>query len=253
MWGQIFSTEWTNLIAMVPLLIGSIITLGIIIERLMHFRPERMFNQATVDKVVEHIGHADPEAAMQVVDKRETLLERLLAEGLQDHYKKQVIPEVAFLDHGMSRLDVLATWVPVLNFIARLAPLLGLLGTVLGMIASFEVIAASSGENATVKPEEVAIGIGTALLTTATGLMVAIPAMATATVLTRIGKRVYQQFEDAFRQVTIAAGGLRGDYQPVQPTAVPVVKPDADKPEKEELADRPESDAGGELPAGEPA
>ena len=211
MWGQIFSTEWTNLVAMVPLLIGSIITLGIIIERLIHFRPAALFDQGTVDKVIEKVSQADSEAALKSVEQRDTLLENLLYEGLQDHYQKQVLPEVAFLDHGMSRLGVLATWVPALNFVAKVAPLLGLLGTVLGMIDSFEVIAASSGENAEVKPEEVATGIGTALLTTATGLMVAIPAMATATVLTRMGKQVYQQFEDAFRRVTIAAGGLRGE------------------------------------------
>ena len=212
MWNQIFSTEWTNLVAMIPLLLGSIITVAIIIERLMHFRPAHMYDQNTVDKVLEHIGKNDTEAATQCVAKKETLLETLLADGLEDHYTKKVIPEVAFLDHGMSKLDVLATWVPVLNFIAKIAPLIGLLGTVLGMISSFEVIAASSGENATVKPEEVATGIGTALLTTAAGLMVAIPAMATSTVLTRLGKRIYQDFEDAFRQLTIAAGGLRGDY-----------------------------------------
>lgn len=137
MWGQIFSTEWTNLIAMVPLLIGSIITIGIIIERLLHFRPAAMFEQKTVDAVVEKVAQADADAAIAVVAKKETLLENLLHEGLQDHYKKQVLPEVAFLDHGMSKLGILATWVPVLNFIAKVAPLVGLLGTVLGMIDSF--------------------------------------------------------------------------------------------------------------------
>ncbi|NRA38088.1 MAG: MotA/TolQ/ExbB proton channel family protein [Planctomycetes bacterium] len=211
MWGQIFSTEWTNLVAMIPLLIGSIVTIGIIVERFLNFRPAAMFDQKTVDAVVEKVAQADGDAAMTVVGKKETLLENLLHEGLQDHYKKQVLPEVAFLDHGMSKLGVLATWVPVLNFVAKVAPLVGLLGTVLGMIDSFEVISASSDENAEVKPEEVAKGIGTALLTTASGLMVAIPAMAASTVLTRMGMGVYQQFEDAFRQVTIAAGGLRGN------------------------------------------
>ena len=96
-------------------------------------------------------------------------------------------------------------------------------------------------ENSEVKPEEVAAGIGTALLTTATGLMVAIPAMATATVLTRMGKRVYQQFEDAFRQVTIAAGGLRGEFAGAAPAA------------SEEPASQAAPVADGEMPAGEPA
>ncbi len=211
MWNQIFSTEWTNLIAMIPLLIGSIVTIGIIVERLLHFRPSGMFDQNTVDAVTQKIAQGDGDGATALVEKRGTLLEALLHDGLKDHYQKKVLPEVAFLDHGMSKLDILATWVPVLNFIAKVAPLVGLLGTVLGMINSFEVISASAGENAEVKPEEVAKGIGTALLTTASGLMVAIPAMAASTTLTRLGQNVYNQFEDAFRQVTIAAGGLRGD------------------------------------------
>ena len=225
MWGQIFSTEWTNLVAMIPLLIGSIITLGIIIERSLHFRPAALFDGATVDKVVEQVSRSDADAAIQTVEKKSTLLEHLLHDGLEDHYQKQVLPEVAFLDHGMSRLGILATWVPALNFIAKVAPLLGLLGTVLGMIDSFEVIAASSSEHSEVKPEEVAAGIGTALLTTAAGLMVAIPAMATATVLTRLGKGVYQQFEDAFRRITIAAGGLRGELAPAYAAQVAVESP----------------------------
>jgi biopolymer transport protein ExbB len=209
MWNQIFSTEWTNLVAMLPLLGASIITLGIIIERLLHFRPAAMIDQATVDAVVEKVAQQDSDGAMKIVAGQNTLLEVLMHEGLKDHYNKKVMPEVAFLDHGMGKLDILAKWVPALNFIARVAPLVGLLGTVLGMIDSFEVISASAGDNAEVKPEEVAKGIGTALLTTASGLMVAIPAMAASTVLTRMGMGIYHQFEDAFRQVTIAAGGLR--------------------------------------------
>ncbi len=220
MWNQIFSTEWTNLIAMIPLLCGSIITIGIIVERILHFRPKTMFDETRVEAVSEKIAAGDGDAATALVQGRATLLDSLLHDGLKDHYEKQVLPEVAFLDHGMSKLDILATWVPTLNFIAKVAPLVGLLGTVLGMIDSFEVISASAGDNAEVKPEEVAKGIGTALLTTAAGLMVAIPAMAASTVLTRLGQGVYNQFEDAFRRVTIAAGGLRGELQrPVQGTA----------------------------------
>ncbi len=73
MWGQIFSTEWANLVAMVPLFIGSIITVGIIIERLLHFRPSKMYDQQTVDKVVEQVSLSNDKEAMLLVEQRKTL------------------------------------------------------------------------------------------------------------------------------------------------------------------------------------
>lgn len=212
MWNQIYSTEWTNLIAMIPLLLCSIITIAIIIERLITFRPSSMFNDVLVDQIVEDISSNNHAAALTRVEKQESLLEVLLFSGIKDRYENGVLAEVAFLDHGMSKLDILAKWIPTLSFIAKVAPLFGLLGTVLGMISAFEVLAgASEVAGSGVDPAAVANGIGTALLTTAVGLMVAIPALVTSSVLTRIGEGVYNKFEDAFRRITIAAGGLRSE------------------------------------------
>jgi len=82
--------------------------------------------------------------------------------------------EQAVIDAGERVANGLRRYLRLFNGIATISPLLGLLGTVLGMIQAFNAIATSS--DAMGKPEVLAAGIGEALLTTAGGLSVAIPA-----------------------------------------------------------------------------
>lgn len=208
MWERAFSTDVTNLIAMIPLAICSFVMIAIVLERLFTFRPSSLFSSALADTVIEKISNDQKEEAIELVANRKTLQELILHEGMTDCFEKKVLPEVAFLDHGLSKLEVLSKWIPTLSFIAKVAPLLGLLGTVLGMIDAFAVIAESAkGEEMNIG--EVAKGIGTALITTACGLMIAIPALITSSILTSMGEKVYNHFEDSLRSVTIASGGLK--------------------------------------------
>jgi biopolymer transport protein ExbB len=166
-----------------------------------------MFSQSLVDHVVEKVTAGNWQDAKQRADSEGSLLGVLVSQGLTDRYERKIQPEVAFLDHGMAQLEILARFVPALNFIGRVAPLFGLLGTVLGMIESFEVLAGVEGGE--IRPDMVAQGIGTALLTTAAGLMVAIPALVASSILTNKGEKLYTRFEDSFRSITVACGGLR--------------------------------------------
>ncbi|PCJ61854.1 MAG: hypothetical protein COA79_06045 [Planctomycetota bacterium] len=208
MWSSIYSTEWTNLVAMIPLFLCSVIIIAIILERAVNFRPSALYSEDLSKSVLSKIESGNWTEALTEVENKDDLQSILYKQGLEDRFKKNVMPEVAFLDHGLSKLDILAKWVTSLIFIAKIAPLIGLLGTVLGMIESFSVIS-SSAESGGVKPEEVAVGIGTALITTASGLMVSIPALVAASILKSMGEKVYFQFEDSFRMITIACGGLR--------------------------------------------
>ena len=217
LWSQIYSTNWTNLVAMGPLLFCSILTVAIVIERLLRFRPNAMFSQALIDFVVEKVTAGDWQEAKKRAESEGSLLGVLVSQGLSDRYDRKIQPEVAFLDHGMSQLEILARFVPALNFIGRVAPLFGLLGTVLGMIQSFEVLAGVEGGE--IRPDMVAQGIGTALLTTAAGLMVAIPALVASSVLTNKGEKLYIRFEESFRSITVACGGLRVAEESHQPSA----------------------------------
>jgi biopolymer transport protein ExbB len=210
MWEQIYSTHWTNLISMGPLFLCSILMLAIILERLIRFKPSQLYDAKMFEQVIEKIAAGQKDEAIQMVSGSKTLQEDIIHKGLVDRFQKNVLPEVAFLDHGMARLDVLAKWTSTLSFLAKIAPLLGLLGTVLGMIEAFDVIAhsADSGE---VKPQDVAQGIGTALLTTAAGLIVAIPALVANSIITEAGQKVYNKFEGSLQSLTIACGGLKSN------------------------------------------
>ena len=215
MWEQIYSTHWTNLISMGPLFLCSILMLAIILERLIRFKPSQLYNAKMFEQVIEKIAAGQKEEAIQLVSGSKTLQEDIIHKGLVDRFHKNVLPEVAFLDHGMARLDVLAKWTSTLSFLAKIAPLLGLLGTVLGMIEAFDVIAhsADSGE---VKPQDVAQGIGTALLTTAAGLIVAIPALIANSIITEAGQNVYNKFEGSLQSLTIACGGLKSNKSNIE-------------------------------------
>lgn len=212
MWEQVYSTHWTNLISMGPLFLCSILMLAVILERLICFKPSKLYNAKLFDQVIEKVSAGQKEEAMQLVAGKKTLQAEIIHKGLVDRFQHNVLPEVAFLDHGLARLDILAKWTSTLSFLAKIAPLLGLLGTVLGMIEAFDVIA-HSAESGEVKPQDVAQGIGTALLTTAAGLIVAIPALIANSFITEAGQSVYNKFEGSLQSLTIASGGLKSNKQ----------------------------------------
>lgn len=94
--------------------------------------------------------------------------------GVRKWGKPSVEIEQAVIDGGERQISQLKTRLRVLNGVATLCPLVGLLGTVIGMIQAFNDIAQS---NAMGQAEQLARGIAMALLTTATGLFIAIPAL----------------------------------------------------------------------------
>jgi biopolymer transport protein ExbB len=80
----------------------------------------------------------------------------------------------AIQERAAIELPQLESHLSIINVVATVSPLIGLLGTVLGMIQAFDVMASSAGG---AKPDELAGGISVALITTAAGMIIAIPAM----------------------------------------------------------------------------
>ena len=99
---------------------------------------------------------------------------RVFAAALRKWGKPAVEVEQAVLDEGERIANVLRRYLRVINGVATVCPLLGLLGTVWGMMEAFDAIAGSAAMG---RPELLASGISQALLTTAAGLFVAIPAL----------------------------------------------------------------------------
>ena len=154
-----------------PLLLCSIIGLVFVIERIIYFHKMPLNPQEIFGKVRAHLLSNDLDAAIQTTNEKPGPLSDVLKAGLLRFGKphEEVLRAIESVSlHEVSKLER-GLW--VLATIANIAPLLGFLGTVTGMINSFEVLATVGFGN----PKLVAKGISQALITTAAGLSIAFP------------------------------------------------------------------------------
>ena len=160
-----------------PLLACSVVALALVIERLAALRRRRVAPSRLVDEVLAATRAQLP--APNVVDKLAagSVLGSVLAAGLRTASADPRITETALRDSleaaGRAALHRLERYLNTLGTIASAAPLLGLLGTVIGMIEIFGAQPATGGSN----PALLAHGISVALYNTAFGLLIAIPSL----------------------------------------------------------------------------
>jgi biopolymer transport protein ExbB len=160
-----------------PLILCSVAALAIIIERVMSLRPAKVAPPTLLDEVMTltRAGLPPPD----VVDKlhHSSALGTVLAAGIRaaatDARGDETQLRNAFETAGRVAAHRLERFLNALGTIASAAPLLGLLGTVVGMIEIFGAQSPTSGSN----PEQLAHGISIALYNTAFGLIVAIPSL----------------------------------------------------------------------------
>lgn len=156
--------------------VASIVAMWCGIERLVLLRHRRVIPRAFVDRFLQHLrsGRMDKPNAIAVCQQDGSPVADVFLHGVRKWGKPSVEIEQAVIDGGERQVSILKKRLRVLNGVATLSPLIGLLGTVIGMIQAFNDIAQS---NAMGQAEELARGIAMALLTTATGLFIAIPAL----------------------------------------------------------------------------
>jgi biopolymer transport protein ExbB len=151
----------------------SILAVAIALERLWTLRVQRVVPAELVDKVwqwVENRALSDKQiAALQ----EHSPLGRVLAAGLANRHRDRAVMIGAIEDAGRHVTHDLERFLNMLGTIAAISPLLGLLGTVTGMMRTFKAITVAGVGN----PTAMAGGIAEALITTAAGLLVAIPAL----------------------------------------------------------------------------
>ena len=158
---------------MFPILACSVVALAIIAERFWTLRPERI---APDDLVVDvwRLAQAGELTAKRVTQIREgSALGRILASGLSARHLHRTRVKENIEDVGRHVVHELEKYLNTLGTIASITPLLGLLGTVIGMIKVFAVITTQGVGD----PAVLAGGISEALITTATGITVAIPSL----------------------------------------------------------------------------
>ena len=160
-----------------PILLCSIGTIAVGVYCIMQINQKKMMQKTQESAVSQYMLHRDPNAAYQLCQSSpnvfaNTMSSALLKVNFERDMANKLAMEQAAGETLMQEEQRLMIWVNYLNIFATIAPMLGLLGTVTGMIQSFDQLAAGRSE-----PADLAGGIGEAMLTTAGGLIVGIPAM----------------------------------------------------------------------------
>lgn len=159
-------------ITMYPIILLSVIALAVFLERLISLRKEKYVPKAFYEQLVSLLKKKNINEAVEVCKANKSALARISETIISNtDLPLSRLLEVAE-ESGRSEASKLDKFLPSLQTIVAIAPLLGLLGTVLGMIKIFDVIALQGTGSA----EALSSGIAEALLTTAAGLVVAIPA-----------------------------------------------------------------------------
>lgn len=186
------------------LLVMSVIALAVVIAKLVQFRALRLGDLTPVHRALAAYREGDVRRALGALEGRRNPVAQTVADAIQAERRsaadRTLLREETARRAG-AHMETLRSHLRVLEVIATLSPLLGLFGTVLGMIDAFQQMEAAGSH---VDPAVLSGGIWEALMTTAVGLAVAIPATAASNWLDRRIERVAHAMEDTVTQVYTA-------------------------------------------------
>ena len=190
-------------IVMVPIILCSILAVAITLERLWTLRSQRVVPVELTDKVWQWVENRALSDKQIMALQQHSPLGRVLAAGLANRHRDRAVMIGAIEDAGRHVVPELERYLNMLGTIAAIAPFLGLLGTVLGMIQMFSGI----GSHGLGDPSIVASGISQALVATATGLAVAIPSLMFYRYLRgRVDELTVEMEQEALKLIEILRG-----------------------------------------------
>jgi len=186
-----------------PIIACSVIAMAIVVERLWIYRRRRVLPSNLVAQIWQlHQKNQLTAAHIQTV-RKSSPLGRILAAGLANRMHAREVMKEAIEEEGRQVVHELEHYLNTLGTIANISPLLGLLGTVIGMIKVFAAITTSGVGN----PSVLAGGISEALITTAAGLSVAIPALIFHRYLSgKVNRIVLSMEEQSLKMVEVMHG-----------------------------------------------
>ena len=189
-----------------PLLLASVIAVALIIERSVTLRRSRVVPAGLLDRVVSDLRQKGASADMISRVAAHSPLGRVLAAGLRNMSASREVMKESIEETGRAVAHELERFLTTLGTIAAISPLLGLFGTIVGMIDIF----ASQGVSGA-NPQQLAQGISIALNTTGMGLIIAIP----ATIFWRHFRALVDDFvidmeQQAIKLVEVIHGERRG-------------------------------------------
>lgn len=225
-WGRVTSLLKRGDPSMWGLVVCSVLTLTFVLERLIVVRSSRVMPRSFVERFLDRLqeGELDRGKARELCRDNGSPIANLFGVIINNSGSPASEIRQAVSEAAQSELFQLKRRVRALNAIATLAPLLGLFGTVIGMIEAFAALSKQSG--AAGKTELLAGGISLALIATATGLCVAIIAAAAYYFLLGRVDRVVQEMDDLANEVIgLVSGGGRAVAADKSATPRPRVVP----------------------------
>jgi len=188
---------------MYPIIFCSIVALAVFIERIFLLRRKKIIPDDFVRQVEELIKKEKFSEAVFLCQSNISSISKIFLAGLKNARKGMWLVKEAIEERGSREALILEKHVSILATIANLTPLLGLLGTVSGMIKTFKVISVQGIGN----PAPLAGGIAEALITTAAGLSIAIPTLVGHRFLKdKANTLVFEMEEDSIRLVDLMEG-----------------------------------------------
>jgi len=147
---------------------------GLVIDCFLHIKDEKLMPPAVLEEAEKLVRKGQFAQLLSFCQANESLFCRIFRTGLSQGSLGLPAVRQAIQDQGMKEITRLNHRVNYMGFLGAIAPMMGLLGTVIGMISSFNVLGSAKGA---ARPDELASGIAFALTTTCEGLVLAIPMM----------------------------------------------------------------------------
>ena len=155
-----------------PLLLASVIAVALILERLLTLRRNKIVPPGLLQRAVGEFRHGADNSRLLADLERHSPLGRVLAAGLRNVGTSREVMKESIEEAGAAVAHELNRYLTTLGTIASISPLMGLFGTVVGMIEIF-----GSQTPGTGSPQQLASGISIALYNTGFGIFIAVPAM----------------------------------------------------------------------------
>lgn len=197
---------------MYPIAGCSFVLLIFVFERSISLRRGRVIPRPFVKRFLEQLkdGELDRSSALTLCEENKSPVADVFAGAIKKWGRPAVEVEQAIIDAGERVATDLRRYLRLMNGISTMSPLMGLLGTVMGMISCFNVISKAAAMG---RSDLLANGISEALLTTAAGLLVAIPALAAYLFFVGRVDRLIIEIDALGQQVTglISAEALSGE------------------------------------------
>ena len=181
-----------------PLFLCAVVSVTLMVERWFALRSVLRESRGLRRQVHLSLTEGRVHAALSLVEMRGGPVARVLLTALENRTLERENLEHLITEVAMEETPALGRGLTLLDTIITVAPLLGLLGTVTGMIAAFQVVAISTGLSA---PAEITGGVAEALIATATGLAIAIATLVGYNSLSEKVRRIVSEMEMAATQV----------------------------------------------------